>query len=87
MPRRNRCPGRRPARNTQSYVSRDRVSLAAPHAELLADARDRHARGSRRDAAAFPFTDMFDFSTPALLKPPEMPVQEAEGVCDFTLAS
>ena len=41
---------------------------------------------TRRDAAAFPFTDMFDFSQPALLKPPEMPVQEAEGVCDFTLA-
>ena len=42
---------------------------------------------TRRDAAAFPFTDMFDFSKPALLEAPELPVQEAEGVCDFTLAA
>ncbi|MCI0349970.1 MAG: hypothetical protein L0Z53_11150 [Acidobacteriales bacterium] len=42
---------------------------------------------TRRDAAAFPFSDMFDFSKPALLGPPQLPLQEAEGVCDFTLAA
>ena len=42
---------------------------------------------TKRDAAAHAFADMFDFSRPALLTPPALPVQEVGGVCDWTLAA
>lgn len=42
---------------------------------------------TRRDRTAFPFSDIFDFSKPALLEPPQLPEQEVGGVCDWTLAA
>jgi phospholipase C len=38
---------------------------------------------TRRDAAAHDLLDMFDFSKPALLTPPELPEQGTEGIEDF----
>jgi phospholipase C len=59
------------------------------HTSILRFIETRFALPSltRRDAAAYPFTEMFDFSQPSLLNVPELPVQEMGGVCDWSQAA
>ena len=63
-----------------SHVNRDVTSILR-----LIEVRFNVAPLTVRDAAADDMTEFFDFSSPALLNPPTLPVQPTSGVCNLAL--